>query len=84
MRQIFTWLTVVAGSVTVVLWLCSALVGVRMQNKPNRDGWTDAEIRMGDMNFLATIQLQAKWNTAAAIASAMTAFFQIIATANTP
>lgn len=84
MRQIFTWLTVIAGFITAIFWVCSALATVRKQNEPSQDEFTDAEIWMGDTNFLDTIKLQSKWNTKAAIASAITAIFQIIVTANTP
>ncbi|MBA2749826.1 MAG: hypothetical protein H0U45_14130 [Tatlockia sp.] len=84
MRQIFTCLTIIAGFITAIFWLCSALARVRKQNEPNQEGWINPEIRMGDINFLATIKLQSKWNTAAAIASAITGLFQILATANTP
>lgn len=83
MRQIFTCLTVIAGFITAIFRVCSALATVHKQNEPSQDEWKDAEIRMGNTNFLATIKLQSKWNTRAVIASAMAAFFQIIATANT-
>lgn len=81
MKELFTWGAILIGFVSAVLWSCSALVTVRTGNKPNSDGWIDAEIRVGETNLLATVQLQAKWNTAAAAAAALAALLQVIATA---
>lgn len=81
MEFILTWSAIITGLISSLLWFRSALVKVTASNKPNRDGWIDAEITVDGINFIPTFQLQAKWNTAAASTAAITALLQAIATA---
>jgi hypothetical protein len=80
-KEIFTWLPIFTGSISAVLWLCSACVKVPTVNDPNQYGDYDAEIVVDETNFIATVILQVKWNTWAAATASLTALFQVIGTA---
>jgi hypothetical protein len=75
-------LTGVFGLISAVLWVISSQVKVyeRKSNNKSND-FDDAGIFMNDgMDFIATIQEQGKWNSFAALASAITTFLQLLLT----
>jgi hypothetical protein len=81
MKEIFNWLTVISGIITAGLWYYSSIVKETIPNRPN-DNITrvlvSGLVLHGNINVGATLQLQSKWNTRAAIMSAITAVIQAL------
>jgi hypothetical protein len=70
------------GLISAVLWVISSQVKVHERKSNNKStDFDDAGIFMNDgIDFIATIQKQGKWNSFAALASAITTFLQFFLT----
>ncbi|WP_137971976.1 hypothetical protein [Pseudomonas sp. F(2018)] len=77
------WLQVaaaVAALVSAVLWLVSALVKTKQDDRPDNSGLSGGLV-LGDGNgndILATLKSQARWNTAAAGTASLAAALQAL------
>ena len=75
-------LTGIVGLISAVLWVISSQVKVSERKSNNKiNDFDDAAIIMDDgKDLIATIQVQGKWNSFAALASAITAILQFFLT----
>jgi hypothetical protein len=73
MHNVFIWLSIIAGFVSGVLWLCTALINVPTNIG---SGWGAL---VGVEEMTAGFKKQAFWNSAAAIAAAAAALLQAAA-----
>ncbi|APC18131.1 hypothetical protein BLL42_21265 [Pseudomonas frederiksbergensis] len=82
MNQAFTVLSMIAGALSAICWVCSAASKVKTENATTRAAgstFDDAQISSDGHDVIATLKLQGKWNSAAAVLAAVTMGFQVAA-----
>ena len=81
MKSLLISLSVISGVLSAICWIVSSVVKAKANGTPRHDGWGGGSVQDGNGNdVVQTLMKQSRWNSIAAILSAVAAITQAIST----